>query len=245
MHCVLVPLRDEDGAVQDGVRIEDCGHKLGPERRRQRPPLLRRRPRTAREPARPLRAGECRGRVLQPDREREPPLLHDARHPDPGPNQRRRRLHQRDQGRADDRHPPRPAPPPVRPAGLGHRVAADGLPRPPAQAAPAARPDLRAPLRPGGRRRRARRDLRRGRRDRRAERRGAGGPPRARDARRRPEGPRHLARDPDDPGVPRGLRRRRLPEREPPRRAAGRHRRLHHLRGRQHDPACSSSPRPC
>jgi acyl-CoA oxidase len=29
VHCVLVPLRDEGGAVIDGVRIEDCGHKLG------------------------------------------------------------------------------------------------------------------------------------------------------------------------------------------------------------------------
>jgi len=29
VHCLLVPLRDEDGTVHDGVRIEDCGHKLG------------------------------------------------------------------------------------------------------------------------------------------------------------------------------------------------------------------------
>ncbi len=29
MHCVLVPLRDDDGAVVDGVRIADCGTKLG------------------------------------------------------------------------------------------------------------------------------------------------------------------------------------------------------------------------
>ena len=29
VHCVLVPLRDEKGKVADGVRIEDCGHKLG------------------------------------------------------------------------------------------------------------------------------------------------------------------------------------------------------------------------
>jgi acyl-CoA oxidase len=29
VHCVLVPLRDEAGNVVDGVRIEDCGHKLG------------------------------------------------------------------------------------------------------------------------------------------------------------------------------------------------------------------------
>jgi acyl-CoA oxidase len=29
VHCVLVPLRDEEGNVLDGVRIEDCGPKLG------------------------------------------------------------------------------------------------------------------------------------------------------------------------------------------------------------------------
>jgi acyl-CoA oxidase len=29
VHAVLVPLRDEDGAVLDGIRIEDCGAKLG------------------------------------------------------------------------------------------------------------------------------------------------------------------------------------------------------------------------
>ena len=29
VHCVLVPLRDDDGSVLPGIRIEDCGHKLG------------------------------------------------------------------------------------------------------------------------------------------------------------------------------------------------------------------------
>jgi acyl-CoA oxidase len=29
VHALLVPLRDEDGAVLDGIRIEDCGPKLG------------------------------------------------------------------------------------------------------------------------------------------------------------------------------------------------------------------------
>ena len=29
MHCLLVPLRDDEGNVVDGVRIADCGHKLG------------------------------------------------------------------------------------------------------------------------------------------------------------------------------------------------------------------------
>ncbi len=64
----------------------------------------------------------------------------------------------------------------------------------------------------------------------------AGAPP-ARVRRRRPQGAGHLARDPDDPGVPRGVRRRGLPQRQPVRRAQGRHRRLHDLRGRQPRPA--------
>ena len=29
VHALLVPLRDEEGRVLDGVRIEDCGPKLG------------------------------------------------------------------------------------------------------------------------------------------------------------------------------------------------------------------------
>ncbi|MFW5967963.1 MAG: acyl-CoA dehydrogenase [Persicimonas sp.] len=29
VHAFLVPVRDEDGEVVDGVRIEDCGHKMG------------------------------------------------------------------------------------------------------------------------------------------------------------------------------------------------------------------------
>ena len=29
VHALLVPLRDEEGGLLDGVRIEDCGPKLG------------------------------------------------------------------------------------------------------------------------------------------------------------------------------------------------------------------------
>ncbi len=29
VHCLLVPLRDDDGVVQEGIRITDCGHKMG------------------------------------------------------------------------------------------------------------------------------------------------------------------------------------------------------------------------
>ena len=47
-----------------------------------------------------------------------------------------------------------------------------------------------------------------------------------------------------DPGVPGGLRRSRLPHREPLRRAARRHRRVHHLRGRQPRPAAAGRQGP-
>ena len=207
------------------------------ERRGQRAHLVRRRARPAREPARPLRAGERRRRLLQPDRERGPALLHDARHAHPGTDQRRRRVDLSDEGRAHDRRPARRQAAPVRPARLRGGDAASRLPRPPAPPPARARPHLRAPLHAGGRRRRARPHLRRRRRHGRAVRRGAALPPRAGVARRRPEGDRHVARERDDPGLPRGLRRRRLPDREPLRRAHGRHRGLHDLRGRQHDPA--------
>ena len=92
VHCILVPLRDEKGKVCDGIRIEDCGHKLGlngvdngriwfDDVRVPRENLLDR------------YAQVQRGRrLLQPDRERGPALLHDARHPHPGADQRRRRL---------------------------------------------------------------------------------------------------------------------------------------------------------
>ena len=48
----------------------------------------------------------------------------------------------------------------------------------------------------------------------------------------------------DDPELPRGVRRRGLPAHEPLRRAEGRHRRLHHLRGRQHGPAAARGQEP-
>ena len=67
---------------------------------------------------------------------------------------------------------------------------------------------------------------------------------RAGDARRGREGDRHLARDRDDPELPRGVRRRRLPALEPLRLAEGRHRRVHDLRGRQHDPAAARGQEP-
>ena len=129
------------------------------------------------------------------------------------------------------------APPPVR-GDLARRGA--GAPRlrhAPAPAAAAPRADVRPPLRAGGRRRPAARRLLRPRPDRGGRRRAR--PPDAGVPRRRHQGARHLARHPHHPGVPRGLRRRGLPQREPVHRAQGRHRRLHHLRGRQPRPAAA------
>ena len=61
------------------------------------------------------------------------------------------------------------------------------------------------------------------------------------------EGDRHLARDPYVAAVPRVLRRPGLPDQQSPGRAAHRHRRVHHVRGRQHRAAAArgegSAPR--
>ena len=64
-------------------------------------------------------------------------------------------------------------------------------------------------------------------------------PARARGAGRGPQGADHVARDAHHPGVPRGVRRRRLPGGEPAAAAQGRHRRVHHVRGRQHGAAAA------
>lgn len=116
-----------------------------------------------------------------------------------------------------------------RPAPRGG-AAAPRLRTAPAASAAAHRPYVRTALRPGRRPHPApRRLLRPG--GRRAGATPAGGPG------RRNQGARHLARHPGDPGVPRGVRRRRLSRRQPLRRAQGRQRHLHHVRGRQPRPA--------
>ena len=189
--------------------------------------MVRRRAGATGGAARPVRAGGRGRHVLQRHREPEPPLLHDAGHPGPGPGLRRRRGHQRGEGRAGDRGEVRRAAAAVRGAGGARRgAAAARLRDAPAAAVPAAGPDVRAALRPGGRRRAAaRRLLRGGRRREGASRAGVAGG--------RHQGARHLARHPDDPGVPRGVRRGRVPRRQPVRRAQGGHRRVHDVRGRQ------------
>ena len=104
------------------------------------------------------------------------------------------------------------------------------------QAALAAGEDLRAVVRAVAARRRAARRVHARRRRRLA--------PQARDARGGREVGRHLARERDDPGLPRGVRRRRLPAHVAVRDAEGRHRRVHDLRGRQHDPAPAGGEEP-
>ena len=105
------------------------------------------------------------GTYSSDDREPEPPLLHDAGHARPGPGLRRRRGHQRGQGRAGDRGAVRRAAAAVRGGRTRRGAAAARLRDAPAAAVPAARPDVRAALRPGGRRRAAARRLLRGRVD--------------------------------------------------------------------------------
>ena len=206
VHAFVVPIR-EGGEVCAGVTIEDDGLKMGlngVDNGRIRFDGVRV-PRTA---LLNRFADVGRGRHLrQRHRERQPPLLHDARHPGPGPGLRRRRRPQRRQGRDDDRDPLRPPAPPVRGDHRGRGGPAPRLRAAPAPAVPAAGADLRARLRPGDRRGPVPRRVQRATRQRRE------GPPRARVARRRHQGAGHLARDPDHPGVPRGLRRRGLPRR--------------------------------
>ena len=193
--------------------------------------------------ARPLRRRHRRtGVYFSDDREPGPALLHHARHPRPGPGVRRRRRHQRQQGRAGHRGRSTPC------------GAASSARRAPRAGGAAAR--LRpctsagcsrcwpAPTRCTSPRSGSRPTCTRCSPTSRTRRRRRARPPRARVTGRRHQGARHLARVADHPGVPRGLRRRRLPVGQPVRRAAGRHRRVHHLRGRQHDPAAAGRQGP-
>ena len=113
VHAFVVPIR-KDGEPAPGVRIEDDGLKMGLNGvdngklwfdgvRVPREALLNRFADVSED-----------GAYSSADREPQPPLLHDARHPRPGPGLRRRRRHQRQQGRAGHRGPLRAAAPAVR-----------------------------------------------------------------------------------------------------------------------------------
>ena len=230
MHALLVPLRDEHGRVLPGVAIEDCGPKLGLDGVDNGRIAFDQRPRAARRAARPLRAG-ARGRhVLQPDREPDQALLRHARDAHPGPREHLRRVDHRLQGRARPSRSATPSPgaSSARPAAtrcccMDYRTHQRRLL--PALATTYglhfAQERLVARLHevftaedvPD----RKRREL---------ETMAAG---------LKAVASWHATDD--DPGLPRGVRRRRLPARQPLRRAEGRHRRLHHVRGRQHGPA--------
>ena len=213
-----------------------------PARRRQRPAELRPRAGPARHAAGPLRPGRRRRHLHLEHRERDPPLLHHARHAGARPGQRRRLRRVGHQDGAGHRRPLRRGAPPVHRARPGPRDRRQRLPRAPAQAAAGAGHLLRAALRAGGAGRHHARRADGGARARPGDRRGR--PARARVPRGRPEGRQHLARHPHHPDVPRGLRRRRLPGGEPAAPAQGRHRRLQHLRGRQHGAAAAGRQGP-
>ena len=121
VHVLVVPIRDENGNVHEGVRIEDCGEKMGlngvdngriwfDHVRVPRDALLNR-----------YGGVNAAGRLREPDRESEQALLHDARRADPGTRVHLRGVDQRGQDRADDRGALRPAANAVRSAGRGPR----------------------------------------------------------------------------------------------------------------------------
>ena len=149
VHAWLVPIRNEDGTPCPGVTIGDDGPKAGlngVDNGRLTFDHVRV---PARHAARPLRPGR-RGRHLhERDRERDPPLLHHARHARARPGQRRRLGLVGDQARPRHRRPLRQRPAPVRRPRRGPRDRHQRLPRPPAQAAAGAGHDLRAALRAG------------------------------------------------------------------------------------------------
>ena len=182
------------------------------------------------------------GTYTQLDRERDPALLHHARHAGARPGQRRRLRVLGDQAGPRHRRPLRQRPPPVRRPRRGPRDRHQRLPRAPAQAAARAGHHLRAALRAG---RAGRADARRPDRVHvHGEEIDEDGAARAGVPRRRAQGRPDLARHPDDPDVPRGVRRRGLPAGEPAAAPQGRHRRLHHVRGRQHRPAAAGRQGP-
>ena len=149
VHAWLVPIRDEDGTPCPGVTIGDDGAKAGPQRRRQRPADLRPRAGPPRHAARPVRPGRRRRHVHELDRERDPALLHHARHPRARPGQRRRLGVVGDQAGPRHRRPLRRRPPPVRRARRRPRDRHQRLPGAPAQAAAGAGHHVRAALRAG------------------------------------------------------------------------------------------------
>ena len=226
VHAFVVPLR-EDGEVLPGRPDRGRRPQDGPQRRRQRPDLVRRRAGAAASLLDRFADVSPRRRLLEPHRQPQPALLHDARHPGPGPGLRRRRRHQRGEGGARRSRRSTPAAgassrrPPDRRRSCCSTTACTSAGccrcwRRPTRCTSPRRswPASCTTCSPG-----ATDDEH--------------GPPRARVAGGRHQGARHLARDPHHPGVPRGVRRRGLPLGQPVRRAQGRHRRLHDVRGRQ------------
>ena len=208
-----------------GRRPED-----GPQRRRQRPDLVRRRPGAADGAAQPVRRRDARGRLRERDRQPQPPLLHDARHPGAGPRVRRRRRHQRRQGGADDRDEVRAAAAAVRGDQRGRTRSCCSTT---ACTSAGSSRCSRAPMRCTSPRRSWPASCTRSSPTTEETPEHREDASRARVAGGRHQGARHLARHPHHPGVPGGLRRCGLPVGQPVRRAEGRHRRLHDVRGRQ------------
>ena len=97
VHAVVVPIRNKDGSPATGVTIGDDGRKgglNGVDNGRLSFDHVRV-PRA--DPARPVRRDRRRRHVLEPDREPEAPVLHDARHAGARTHLRRRRGRRRHQ----------------------------------------------------------------------------------------------------------------------------------------------------
>ena len=224
----------------DGVRIEDCGAEARPQRRRQRAHLVRPRARPAREPARPLRAGRRRTAPTRArSRTRPSASSRCSGRSSRAASASAARRSARPRSRSTIADPPRrwtrrQFGPPGRARG-----AAAGLPHAPAPAAARARDDLRAALRAGAA---ASHELHEVFTARRRTTTAAGA-----SSRRSPPALKAVAtwhatdtiqtcREAcGGAGYLRG---------QPLRRAEGRHRRLHDVRGRQHGPAAARGQEP-
>ena len=98
VHCFVVPIRDDDGNDLPGRHDVGLPLQGRAARRRQRPHPVRPRSHPAGEPAEQVRRRRRGRHLLVADRESGPPVLHDARHPDPRPRHRRRQRRQRRRG---------------------------------------------------------------------------------------------------------------------------------------------------
>ena len=241
LHRQRGPARDDGGRVRPAGRRGRGPGRRRPARgdhgrpgaqgwpagRRQRHHRVRPRPRAPAHAPGPLWRRGRRRRLPLDHGEQGRPLLHDAGHAGPWPHLRRQRRRHGDAQVALDRRPLRPDAHAVPASGAGRGDHPARLPDAPAQAHA-----------PRGARLRLRLRRQRGHAAAAARARRAGGrpdrSPRARDPGRWPQGAADPLGERHAADVPRGVRRRRLPQRERSHADAAGRRRVRHVRGRQH-----------